>query len=376
MGIAVIGLGDQGRAILKSLSYVAGADVKYICDTYAPIHKRAQEDAPKAVAITDYQKALDDKTVQAVYVTTPSHLHKQIVLNALAAGKHVYCEAPLSSSLTEAKEIATAGKNAKTIFCAGIQGRSNTQNHHVLKFIRTGALNKIASTRAQYHQKTSWRRTASTDERQNDLNWRLRKEVSSGLLGEVGIHSFDLTTWFLKTRPTAVSGFGGILVYDDGRTVQDTVQCVLEYPTGVRMSYDATLANSFDGQYDLFQGTDAAVLMRGQRAWMFKEADAIALGWEVYAYKEKIGDETGIALVADASKLLADGKQPSEYRGNDPKRSALYYANDAFLTAIREAKESPCPAQVGYEATVVALKANEAAMTGSRILLTDDLFAL
>src|SRR5581483_10480343 len=105
----------------------------------------------------------------------------------------------------------------------------------------------------------------------------------------------------------------------------------------------ATLANSFDESYDLFMGTDAAIVLRGQRAWMFKEPDASQLGWEVFARKDEmvIGDVaagsglqlgTGIALVADATKQLALGKQPGQV-GTDLTRTSLYQAAEGFLNS-------------------------------------------
>ena len=210
------------------------------------------------------------------------------------------------------------------------------------------------------------------------------KAISPGLIGEVGIHQIDVASWFLNKKPVAVSGFGGVLAWNDGRQVPDTVQAVIEYPGGVRLSYDATLANSFDGAYELFQGTDAAVMLRDVRAWMFKEPDATALGWEVYAFKEKIGDETGIALVADATKLLAAGKEPGKNRDTDPKRTPLYFACEWFANSIRnfgKPKNDDSPEknwssgyQEGYDATVIALKANEAVTTGTRIAFTKEMF--
>src|SRR3989442_4645686 len=68
------------------------------------------------------------------------------------------------------------------------------------------------------------------------------------------------------------------------------------------MSYECTLANSFDADYEMYYGTDAAIMLRGSKAWMFKEVDSPLLGWEVYAKKETFYKETGIALVAGASK--------------------------------------------------------------------------
>ena len=374
---AVIGLGEQGRALLAALAIVPGATIHTVCDSYPGIHKRALDIAPKANAVLEYQKILDNKDIQAVWIATPSHKHKEITLAALQAGKHVYCEAPLANTIEDARVIAKAAQAAdKQIFHAGLQERSNPQHHHVLQFFRTGAVGTIVQVRSQWHKRTSWRRTAPTNERQTALNWRLSQKTSGGLMAEIGIHAVDVNNWFNKTLPVAVSGFGGIMGWTDGRDVQDTVQCLFQYPDNLSMIYDATLVNSFDSAYELFQGTEAAVMLRDTRAWMFKETDATALGWEVYAYKEKLGDETGIALVADATKILSQGKQPGQNRDVDPKKDAIYCSCNAFLNSIRKGKKSGSGPLEGFQATVSALKANEAIQTGNKVVFQKEWFEI
>lgn len=368
VNIAIIGLGEQGRTLLTTLGHMEGANIAHICDHYENIIGRAQEIVPKAVAATEYKKVLEDKSVQAVFVATPSHQHKQIVLDALQAGKHVYCEAPLAVSVEDAKAIAVAAKAAsKQVFHSGLQYRANKQHSHVLQFVRTGALGKVCMGRAQWNKRTSWRRKAANDERQKELNWRLSKATSPGLIGEVGIHQIDVYNWFLKATPVSVTGFGDVSAWQDGRDVADTVQCMIEYPNNVRLSYSATLGSSFDGNYELLQGTDSTMLMRETRAWMIKEADSAALGWEVYAYKEKVGEETGIALVADATKILSEGKKPGENRDIDPKKTPLYFSVSHFINAVRSQKKSAVDETRGYQATVCAIKANEAVVKGTKV---------
>ncbi|HYG74548.1 MAG TPA: Gfo/Idh/MocA family oxidoreductase [Planctomycetota bacterium] len=367
---AVIGLGEQGRAILTALGNASGVTVKYICDSYENIHARAQEIAPKAQAVADYKKILDDKSVQAVWIATPTHLHKDIAVAALQAGKHVFCEAPLASTIEDARAIAKAAQAAeKQIFHSGLQERTNPQHKHVLQFIRTEALGEMTQARSHWHKRVSWRRQAPTDERQKALNWRLSKETSTGLAGEIGVHHVDTANYFLKARPLSVTGFGGVMAWKDGRDVADTVQCIYQYPGGINYFFDATLSNSYDGTAQIFQGTEAAVMVRDQRAWMFKEADARALGWEVYAYKEKVAEDTGIALVADATKILSAGKNPGENRDVNPKETQLFHACEAFLNSIRDGsgKKWRCGALEGFQATVCAIKANEAIVTGKKI---------
>ncbi len=380
VGCAVIGLGEQGRAVLAALGHAAGAEVRRICDSYEGIHARAGELAPKATVGSDAQEVFSDPAVQAVWICTPTHQHKDLVLAALKAGKHVYCEAPLAHTVDDARTIAqaatAAAKATGQVFHSGLQQRTNPQHLHVVKFIRTGALGNVAMGRAHWHKRTSWRRAAANDARARALNWRLERDTSLGLAGEIGIHQFDVAAWFLKALPVAVSGSGAVRAWRDGREVPDTVQAVMEFPDGLNLSYDATLANSFDGFAETFLGSEAAVMLRDHRAWMFKEADATALGWEVYAYRERLGDDTGIALVADATKILAAGKKPGENREVDPKRTALVTAAEAFLGAIRIKGASACDALTGFQATVVAITANQAITAGRRIAFTPEMFAL
>jgi predicted dehydrogenase len=355
---------------------VPGAEIKMVCDGYDQIHKRALERAPKAAAVTDYRQVLDNKAVQAVWIATPTHQHKDLVLAALQAGKHVYCEAPLAQNLTDARAIAAAAaRYPKQVFQPGLQRRANHLEKHVAGFFRTGVLSKLATGRSTWSKKTSWRRAAATPERQKQLDWRLDHTVSTGLMGEIALHQLDIASFFLRARPVSITGMSAVMVWKDGRRLPDTVQAILEYPNGFRYLYSATLGNSFEADMDVFQGSDAAIMLHKDRAWMFKESDAPNLGWEVYATKENIGDETGIALVANATKLLDEGLDPSEHKGAYTK-GPLFYACETFLNVIRGHEKATFGAREGLEATVVALKANEAVLTGNKVVLKPEWFAL
>jgi predicted dehydrogenase len=404
MKIGVIGLGTWGREILNTLAVVKQADVAAICDTYAASVRRATSLAPQQAAQTnDYKTILDNKDIKAVVIATPSHQHKEIALAALKAGKHVYCEAPLASSIEEAKAIALAAKAAKQqVFQAGLQFRGDPQRHFLVPFIRSGAIGSWLSCRAQFHKKQSWRATSPKPEREKELNWRLSKETSSGLIGELGIHPIDQATWFINAQPVAVSGFGNIALWKDGRDVPDNVQATLEFPGGVIMNFEATLANSFDGEFSMFYGTDAAVMLRDSKAWLFKEVDSPLLGWEVYASKEVFYKETGIVLKANASKSVS-AKAGGPVQESPYSNTPLFHALEVFLkngidvTAKKEdateslgAEDSEgIAAEVakvqrrsaagyleGFQSVVTAVKANEAVLTGQRIVFKPEWYEL
>jgi len=400
VNVAVIGLRVRGKEIVSNLSRMTSkfVNISYICDSFAAptFVRRAQAIAPAAKFEQDYKKVLADPAVEGVFIATPSHKHKDIAVAALNAGKHVYLEAPLANNLEDLNAIYEAAMSAKGVFQPGLQVRCNGQAIHVKDFVDSGALGKVGAARAQHHVRNSWKFGWPTPEREAELNWRLSKDTSLGLVGEIGIHQIDTATWYFKQLPTAVSGFGRIVEYSDGRSVPDTVQLNLEYPNGAKFYYDATLVNSFEGSYELFYGSVCAIMLRDQRAWMFKEGDADLIGWEVFARKDgyKIGIPennsgllvgSGIALVANATKQLAAGKTDLV---NDPNSTSLYQANRVFCNSIRAGKPAyakeptaghPNPKvapgiKEGYNSTVVAIKAAEAVAKNTRIVLEKEWF--
>ena len=408
--LAVIGCGAWGREVLKMLGSQKLSEVAALCDIYEPAMRKCSTDAPGVKLVADYNELLADKTIKAVIIATPTHQHRDIALAAIKAGKHVYCEAPLAHTIEDARDIARAAKAApKQIFQSGLQMRSDKQRLFLMPFISSGSLGNWVMARAQWHRMESWRASSSNPERALAINWRLSRATSLGLMGEVGIHQLDQVGWFLKSRPKAVTGFGSLVQWkDDGRDVADTIQAVFEFPKGVRYSYDATLANSFETDYETYSGSYAAVMMRGSKAWMFKEVDSPLFGWEVYAKKEEFQNATGITLMVGASKQESFTAKPSAEAilAATPIYQALgnflknVYEQDAKIQSFVESYGEPdtpeldsqlmaeleketvsrrakfASANDGFHATVTAIKANEAIVTGQRIELKDEWYQL
>jgi predicted dehydrogenase len=399
--VGVVGLGPWGREVLNTLARVPMAEVAAVCDTYPALLRRGATAAPGAKAVDNFQAILDDKAIKCVVICTPTHQHRELVEAALKAGKHVYCEAPIAHTLEDAKAIAKASKAAPhLVFQAGLHMRSDKQRLFMLPFIRSGALGRNVFARAQWHKKQSWRATSPNPEREKAINWRLSQETSLGLVGEIGTHQIDQACWYLNMRPKSVTAFGGTILWQDGRDVPDTVQAIIEFPGNVQMIYDASLANSFDADYEMLFGSDAAVMMRGSKAWMFKEVDSPLLGWEVYAQKETFYKETGIALVAGGSKSVNQVEQQAEVPyTNTPLNYALtnflrnanelgaaaedfistFGADDADALKEHLAKVPRQPAATladGFAAAVVAIKTKEALATGQRVEIKPEMYEL
>jgi hypothetical protein len=206
----------------------------------------------------------------------------------------------------------------------------------------------------------------------------------------------------MDALPLSVSGIGAIRgEWEDQRDVADTVQVTFEFPDRVQFHDDLTMVNSFDGEYEMYYGAHSALMLRGNRAWLFKEVDAPLLGWEVNARKETFYKETGLIVLANATKLNAQAENTQEVPALP--HTPLYYALENFLNnageinagiedfqASFDSKDLPAltkylggltlqphagPSQ-GFAATMLALKANEAVVKGQKIALDPAWFKL
>ncbi|TAH38238.1 MAG: Gfo/Idh/MocA family oxidoreductase [Planctomycetota bacterium] len=367
--LAVVGVGRQGRAILGELAKFAQAQVVAVCDVNEGRMRAGQRRAKDAEGFTSLSELLAKRAdVQAVIVSTSTHQHKVAALEAMSAGKHVYCEAPLCHSVADCKELARAARGAKTRFAVGLQARSNPVYKLARSFARAGSLDRVVALRAAWNQKTSWQVGTEAD-----MNWRLDAAVSTGLPGEVASHQVDVVNWFLNQTPRAVRGSGAVRLWEDGRTIPDSVELDLDYPDGPPLRFQASLCSSYEGQYELFRGSQSTIRMAETFGWMFKEADAPTQGWEVYASKERFHNDEGITLIADATKLAAQGKLKEGIGLPNPP---LYYALEDFLKCVLEDKPPAASAEDGLRAAVIGIQAHAAVTSGKEQALSEDLFRL
>lgn len=361
--VGLVGAGRQGRAILAELQKLEPVRVAAICDVSATRLRLALERIQGARGFGDHRALLELPEVQAVIVATPTHLHREIVQHAFQAGKHVYCEAPLAHTIEDTRAIVSAAAGAKQIFQAGFQARSNPTYKRARPLVKT-ELRELVSLSAQHHRKTSWRFPAPDPGAERATNWRLDPEVSLGLAGEIGSHQLDVATWFLGEAARRVTGRGTIRLHKDGRAVPDTIQLDLVWAGDVVLRYEATIANSFGGEYEVFHGANSALKLAGTHGWLFKEADAPTQGWEVYATRQQFYGDEGIVLVADATKLAAQGRLKE---GAGLPHPPLYYALADFLRSCTEAMPVACGAEDGARSTIVGILANRAVVQGAAL---------
>lgn len=216
---------------------------------------------------TDYKKLVSRDDIDLVDVSTPGYLHKDVVITALEAGKHVYCEKPLANTLPEAAEMLRAWRQAGTIAMVNFNYRRVPAIQLAKRLIEDGRLGEIRHIRAVYLQ--DWLLDPSAP-----LSWRLKKELAgSGALGDIGAHITDLARFligdfsevigtlntFIKQRPVEVEGTGGSgLSMQAGEelgdvTVDDTTSFLARFDSGATGVFEATRLAPGRRNYNSFE---------------------------------------------------------------------------------------------------------------------------
>jgi len=362
--VGVVGVGEQGRLLLGQLVRLKGVRVPAVCDTDKAALARCLKIAGRDVeTYADLAYMLEEEALDALVVATPTHAHADAAVAALAAGLHVYCEAPLARTVEDCRRIAEAERKSAGLFQTGHQRRTSRLYPHALMHIQSGAIGDVVQVRASWNRKQSWRRAVTDKQQERRANWRLYRELSGGLLLEHGSHVLDLVHWCTGVLPEAVTGFGSLQRWKDGRDVDDTVQVVLRYPGGMQVGYAASLLNSYGGERELIVGDGASILCMDQHeGLLFKEADTVAAGWEQYAKSQMLGKRRGIILDPEATKYVP--KDKGERVGPEADKADYFAALEAFLRSVRGGPKPICGVREGLRAAVTAIRAEEALSAG------------
>ncbi|MBN1347219.1 MAG: Gfo/Idh/MocA family oxidoreductase [Phycisphaerae bacterium] len=219
LGIGVIGLGGRGTANLMALR---GEHIVAACDADERQAAGPRRWIPKAQFYTDFRRMFDRKDIDAVMISTPDHTHAPATMMALKAGKHVYCEKPLTHSIYEARKLTEQAAKTKCVTQMGIQMHASTTYARVVELIRAGAIGDVTDVHV-------WHRSGyAPGDRPKDTpavpeglhydewlgpapyrpynpaylpgSWRGWWDFGSGLLGDFGCHLMDLPHWALGLR--------------------------------------------------------------------------------------------------------------------------------------------------------------------------------
>ncbi len=241
----MIGPGSRGLELLNQLSKIPTGRCVALCDIYPPNLKKGSEAiGGKPDTTDDYRRLLDRKDIEAVLIVTPLNQHCKMAIDALSAGKHVFLEKTMVFNEGEIKALREAvAAHPKQKFQVGLQRRYSDIYRMAMAMIRKGAIGKVTHVRAQWNRNSDWRRPVADPKLERQINWRMYREYSGGLMAELGSHQLDVANWAFGAEPRSVIGIGGIDYWKDGREVYDNIQCVFEYPTAQKVIYSSMLNN-------------------------------------------------------------------------------------------------------------------------------------
>ena len=189
--IAVIGCGRiANNAHFPALAKMKDVHIKYVCDLIEEKAVKAQKDfAPNANVITDYHVALNDKEVEAVWVLTPNYAHYTISMDALKAGKHVFCEKPITVSYDLSCEMAEEAQKQGKMLNIGVCNRHQKSVEVLEQMVREGKFGNI------YHVYCCFRHFRSIPGLGGDFT--TKAQSGGGVLIDWGVHFFDLVLYIL-----------------------------------------------------------------------------------------------------------------------------------------------------------------------------------
>jgi predicted dehydrogenase len=262
----MIGVGNRGSALLRGVLAQAGVQVAALCDIKPDRLDRAATAAARdnATTYTDWHKIIERKDIQAVFIATPPHLHSEMAVAALQAGKNVYCEKPIGVTPAQVRAVVEAARGSKSVFTSGQQMRSSKMYAQAISKIREGAIGDVVMVKAQRHA------AQDIDHNGPSMDWYFDVVKSGGYLIEQSVHNLDLCNWAIGAHPLRAAGFGATNMYKNdppGRTIYDCGSITFDYPNGVKMSFTQNVFHPrgmpSGGQYVYVYGTKGAIDLMG-----------------------------------------------------------------------------------------------------------------
>lgn len=300
-------------------------------------------------SFSDYRKVLDIKDIDYVTIATPEHWHSTMTVDAMDAGKDVYCEKPMTHSIPQAQEVIKKQKETGKAIQVGVQGMSDDSYSSAAQAIEEGVIGQVVQAQIEYVRRYDtqgpWRKRPSVEGQPQpaDLDWdawlghapkmdwnphhyfewRNYSQYSGGICTDLFIHRI---TRIMKAcnllYPRRVVGMGGIWQWPDGRDLPDNFEMICEYPRGMTVYVLGTMSNRV--------GIDH--LVRGYRGTLYFTGS----GWVA---KDK------------------DGKILDQHKKSGGEDIVLHHNN--LHNHLRNGEELKCPTELGLAGVVAVNMANE-----------------
>jgi predicted dehydrogenase len=379
--MGVIGTGGRGRYLIeRSFEGNSGRfTVDAVCDTYAGNLAKGKDVVATRSGKTprgfvDYRELLAEKELDAVIIATPEHLHHRMLLDALAAGKHVYVEKPLAHTIEECQDIMKAVARSKSVVQVGTQNRSNSLYQMAKTMISQGLIGDCHYVRAFWYrnalpngaaawrysvpedatpENTDWKRflgpaPAREFSKPRYFQWRLYWDYSSGIATDLMVHQTDITAFVMgKAIPDSVVATGGVYRWteNDDRDVPDTWSVLMDYTRDrFHINYSCYLGNARFGYGEQFLGNEGMIEVISRQTLNF--------------YPE--------AYPGVPDKVKARKELSITIPNNDHLAVEAHIRN--WFNSIRGIEKPVAPPQAGYEAAIPGFMSVLSYREGKKVL--------
>lgn len=393
--LGVIGYGIQGHFDLGTALKVPGVELAGICDLYTGRLENARETYGKDLFTTrNYKELLERPDIDAVIIATTDCWHAKITIDALAKGKHVYCEKPMVSKIKEGYDVIAAQKKYNKVLQVGSQRVSSIGLAKAKELLAAGEIGKLNMVNAVYDRQSSigaweytipkdasaettdWERfIAVTEKMPFDAKrffwWRAFKEVGTGVAGDLFIHLLSGTHLITNSKgPETIYSTGQFSYWNDGRNMPDVMSGVMQYGANENHpAFQLTLQVNFisgTGGQELIQlvGSEGVMTVRGNditvKHSIMPEAPGFGGYDSVFTFPK--------ALQQEMQKDY-EAKWTAEQRKKKVKEDVVFKAPPGysdhldhftnFFDAIRTGKPVVEDGVFGFRAAAPALACNE-----------------
>jgi predicted dehydrogenase len=347
--IGVIGCGGMANGHMRALNRMKqeqNIEVAAVSDIFTKrLDAAAQLTGGKP--FKEYRKLLENKDIDYVLVASPEHWHAQMTIDAADAGKHVYCEKPMTYTIEEAKKVVAKVKATGIKMQVGVQGMSDDSYETAHQYVKDGTLGKVVLAQIDYSRNYKgdfWLYPEDPDARPGEnldwnaflgsarkrpwdperfFSWRRFWDYSGGIASDLFVHRVTRIIKALGlTFPERVVATGGKFFYTEGKAeIPDTFNMLLDYPEGVTVQLVSSMANE----------TPVDHLLRGNKATL---------------------QFTRTGFTITPQSIYADSMKPITHTKKGAEDIALHHIN--LQNAIRKNEPLKCDCMLGYYGVVAA----------------------
>lgn len=396
--LGVIGTGIIGFYNIRSALTVPGVELAAVCDLYDGRLTRAREEFGQDIVTTrDYRELLARDDIDVILNATPDHWHDIISIDAMRAGKAVYCEKPMVQEVAEGHSVIEAERQHGAKFQVGSQGVSSIVMKKAQDLYRDGAIGDLILVEAINDRHSSlgaWQYSIPPDASPETIDfdtflgdtprvpfdpvrffrWRNYRAYGTGIAGDLFVHLFSWLHWVISSDgPNRVYGSGGLRYWTDGRDVPDILACVVDYPQAeTHPAFNMQIRVNF-----VAGGSGGSSLkLVGSEGTLSFAGNSLTLTRAPFPARPGYGGYDSLSTFPEAVQQAYEEQYQMEYY-DVPRRviepEAVYRAPEGYddrddhwanlIAAVRDGKPIVEDATYGLKAAGPSLAANESYFT-------------